>query len=463
MDAFDVVVIGAGPGGYPAAIRAAQLGATVAIVERDQLGGTCLNRGCIPTKALAAAAGLVHQLERASGMGVTSAGARLDYGTLFAHKEKVVQQLRNGVRQLLTAHGVKILTGQARFLDARTIEVVGEGDTQRVSARRVIIASGSTSAMPEGFPRHARVLDSRAFLELREMPSSLIVLGGGYIGCELACIAAVAGVKVTIVEMLDDVLGLLDADVRREIRAYMESKLGIRIITGTKLEDVNVTDTGVTGRAGSETLSAEMVLVAIGRKPVTDGLNLGAAGVTTDERGFIPVDDYGRTNVANIYAVGDVTGRTQLAHFATSQALVAAGNACGQPLQKFETVIPAVIFTIPEAATVGLTETQAQAQNRAVKVAKFRFAGLGKAMAAGDTTGFVKWVVDPETDQLLGAAVVGPHATELIAEAAVAVRAELTASELAATIHAHPTFSEAWMEAAHAVHGQCIHAPPKRR
>ncbi len=442
METFDVVVIGAGPGGYPAAIRAAQLGAKVAIVEKEFPGGTCLNWGCIPTKALIAAADFYHHIRRAGQFGITVKGAAADYAGMIAHKNKVVEQLRGGIGQLLQANGVTQLAGTASFVDRNTIEVAGD----RIGAKKFIIATGSTSVMPAELPAAPRVVESRGFLALEKLPATMTVMGGGYIGCELACMAAMLGVKVTIVELLEDILLLLDADVRREVRTHMEKNLGITIHTGKPLERVE----------------SELLLVAVGRKPASDGLKLENAGVKTDEKGFIPVDDSGRTNVATIYAIGDVNGRTQLAHNATSQAMVAAENACGRKLRRFESLVPGVIFTSPEVALVGLTEAEAKKQGREVVTGKFRFSGLGRAIAVGETTGFVKWIADAKTDQLLGAAAVGAHATELIAEATVAIRAEWTAEELGRTIHAHPTFAEAWMEAAHALHGACIHAPPKR-
>ncbi len=463
METFDLVVIGAGPGGYPCAIRAAQLGAAVAIIERDQLGGTCLNWGCIPTKSLISVAELYARVKTAGAYGIKVADAAMDYAAAVRNKDKAVEQLRSGVSQLLKAHGVKQFFGTASFVDRTTVEVKSDAGTTRISGKKIVVATGSSSLVPTSLPRHPVVVESRAFLELDRLPESLIVLGGGYIGCELACMAAQFGVKVTIVELLDDVLLILDQDVRREVRAHMEQQLGIKIVTGRSLENVTADSDGVHCDCGAETLHAAMLLVAVGRKPVTDGLGLEAAGVKTDERGFVPVDEFGRTNVANIFAVGDVTGRTQLAHYATSQGIAVAETACGRKPRKFETVVPGVIFTSPEVAFVGLTEEEARKQNRQVVTGKFRFSALGRAIAVGQTTGFVKWLVDPATDQLLGAAAVGPHATELIAEAAVAIRAELTAAELARTIHAHPTFSEAWMEAAHAVHGQCIHAPPRKK
>ncbi len=459
MDTFDIVVIGAGPGGYPAAIRAAQLGAKVAIVEREQLGGTCLNWGCIPTKALIAAGDLLGRIRHAEALGITVKGAVVDYARMIEHKNKVVAQLKGGVKQLLTANGVTQLAGTASFVDRNTLEVAGT----RVGAKKVIIATGSTSAMPGFLPKHPNVVESRAFLELSRLPESMIVMGGGYIGCELACLAALCGVKVTIVELLEDILLLLDGDVRREVRGHMEKNLGIRILTGKALEKVAADDKGVRGQCGDETVEAGLLLVSVGRKPVTDGLKLENAGIKTNDKGFIEADEYGRTNVASIYAIGDVTGKTQLAHYATAQAIVAANNACGQKLQKHDTLVPGVIFTAPEVALVGLTKDDAKKQGRAVATGKFRFGALGRGIAVGETVGFVKWIADAGNDQLLGASAVGPHATELIAEATVAIRAELTARELGRTIHAHPTFGEAWMEAAHALHGEATHGPPRKK
>jgi dihydrolipoamide dehydrogenase len=463
MDTFDVVVIGAGPGGYPAAIRATQLGASVAIVERERLGGTCLNWGCIPTKALIAAADTFERIKHAGELGISVQGATANYAAMIGHKNKVVQQLRGGVGSLLTGNGVRQFAGTASFVDRRNIEVAGENGSVRIGAGKVIIATGSTSAMPGFLPKSPRVVESRAFLDLDRLPATMIVMGGGFIGCELACMAAMLGSKVTIVELLEDILLLLDPDVRREVRGHMEKQLGIRVLTGKALEKISAGADGVGGNFGDEKLTAELLLCAVGRKPVTDGLKLENAGLKTNERGFIEADDYCRTSVAGIYAIGDVTGKIQLAHYATAQGIAAAENAVKPKAAKHDTIVPNVIFTSPEVGTAGLSEDDAKKKGRAVKTGKFRFAGLGKGLATGETTGFVKWIADAATDQLLGAAAVGPHATELVAEAATAIRAELTVAELGRTIHAHPTFSESWMEAAHAVHGECIHAPPKKR
>ena len=459
MQNFHLAVIGAGPGGYPAAIRAAQLGASVAIVEKEQLGGTCLNWGCIPTKTLIAAAGTFAQITHAQAFGITVQGASVDYAAMIRYKDKIVGQLRNGIGQLLAANGVKLFTGAASFKDRSTI---GIGDSTAITAAKVILATGSTSAMPGFLPHHERVVESRRFLELERLPRTLLVLGGGFIGCELACMAAMLGVKVTLVELLEDILLLLDPDVRREVRHAMEKSLGIRVLTGRALEHVAADAAGARGSVGGEMIQADVLLSAVGRKPVTEGLKLDQAGLAAGPGGFIETDDYCRTRVATIYAIGDVTGKTQLAHYATAQGIAAAENALGPKPRAHQTLVPNVIFTSPEIGTVGLSQEDARKQNRAVKIGQFRFAGLGRALAVGEPRGFVKWIADAATGQLLGAAAVGPHATELIAEAAAAIRAELTTRELGRTIHAHPTFSEAWMEAAHALHGEAIHAPPKR-
>ena len=461
METFDVVVLGAGPGGYPAAIRAAQLGASVALVEKEQLGGTCLNRGCIPSKTLIAAADTLVRIKRAATFGITVSGVAVDYAALIGRKDKVVGTLRAGIQQLLAGNGVKVLPGAASLVDRAAVEIAGPTGTTRIGGRKIIIATGSTSTMPGSLPKHDRIIESRGFLELTRLPASLIVLGGGYIGCELACMAASLGVKVTLVELLEDILVQLDADVRREVRLSMEKTLGIRVCTGRPLEEITADGGSVSGRVGEETITAELLLCAVGRRPVTEGLRLESAGLQTDERGFIEADEYCRTKVPTVFAVGDVTGKVPLAHYATAQGVAAAENAVGQKPRRHDTLVPNVLFTAPEVGTVGLGEDEARKQNRSVKTGKFRFAASGRALAAGETAGFAKWIADAATDQLLGAAVVGAHATELIAEATAAIRAELTSREIGRTIHGHPTLGEVWMEAAHTLHGEGIHTPPR--
>jgi len=480
--AFDIVVIGAGPGGYPAAIRAAQLGASVALVEKEELGGTCLNWGCIPTKTLIASSELFARIKSAGAMGLRVDNASFDYAAMADRKDQVVEKLRNGVKQLLKANGVTVFQGSASFQSRNRIQVDPDvapgfspagaalkGGATPPSAAPVILAAGKTiistgaaSAMPGFLPRHERVVESRAFLGLRALPAKTLILGGGIIGCEFACMLAQLGVRVTIVELLEDIVASVDADVRRELRRHMEKTLGIRILTGVTLEEITADGRSVRGRAGQEKLEADLLLVALGRKPVTQSLKLENAGLAPNEQGFLDVDAYGRTRVATIYAIGDITGGPLLAHAATSQGLVAAENACGRYLHKNETVVPNCIFTSPEIGTVGLSEQEAQQQGRKIKTGKYMMSALGKALAIGEPSGFMKWVADAETDQLLGAHAIGPHATDLIAEAAVAIRAELTAADLAHTIHAHPTLAEAWMEAAHVLTGEPIHSAPPR-
>jgi dihydrolipoamide dehydrogenase len=460
------VVIGAGPGGYPAAIRAAQLGASVALVEKEEMGGTCLNWGCIPTKTLIASSELLARIKSAGAMGLRVENASFDYAAMADRKDQVVQKLRNGIKQLLKANGVTVFQGSASFQTRNRIQVEPSGSGAEpviLTAGKTIISTGAASAMPGFLPRHERVVDSRAFLNLRALPATVLILGGGIIGCEFACMLAQLGVKVTAVELLEDIITVIDPDVRRELRRHMEKSLGIRILTGVTLEEITADDRGVCGRAGQENLEADLLLVALGRKPVTSSLKLENAGLAPNERGFLDVDAYGRTNVATVYAVGDVTGGPLLAHAATALGLVAAENACGRYQHKNETLVPNCIFTTPEIGTVGLGEQEAQQQGRKIKTAKYLMGALGKALAIGEPIGFVKWVADAETDQLLGAHAIGPHATDIIAEAAVAIRAELTAADLAHTVHAHPTLAEAWMEAAHVLMGEPIHSAPPRK
>lgn len=464
MEHVDLAVIGAGPGGYPAAIRAAQLGARVALVEREALGGTCLNWGCIPTKTLIASADLYHRVRHADRLGLRAASATVDYPAMMRRKNETVSTLQAGVTQLLAANGVKVLAGTASFADPHTLRVARGKRRQSLRADRIIIAAGSVSAMPAFLPRSRRVVDSRAFLDLQGLPESMLVLGGGVIGCELACMAAQLGVRVTVVEMLDDILSAADADLRRVVRDHMQERLSVRVLTGAPLADIRVSGEGVIAAFEGETLRADLLLVSVGRVPVTGDLQLEAAGIETDDRGFVPTDAFCRTSRASVFAVGDMrAGTAQLAHAATSEGVTAAENALGSRPRARETTVPACVFTSPEMATVGLSESQAASAGRAVRVGKYPFATLGKALAAGEPDGFVKWIADAGTDQLLGAQAVGAHATELIAEAAAALRAELTAEELGRTIHCHPTLGEAWMEAAHAVHATCIHAAPRRK
>jgi len=463
VETFGVVVIGAGPGGYPAAIRAAQLGASVALVEREFLGGTCLNYGCIPSKALIHTSDLYAQMKSSGSLGLKTELASFDYSAMAERKNQVIRNLRSGVKQLLAANGVKVFEGTASFENRKRIVVNSSAGRTAIGAEKTILATGATSSMPGFLPRHPRVVESRAFLELKSAPKRALVLGGGVIGCEFACMLAQLGAQVTVVEILEDILAFLDADVRRELRRQMEKTLGVRILTGMSLENITADQHAVQGTAGGAALEADLLLAALGRKPVTQDLQLENAGLKTNQHGFIEVDAYGATQVSTIYAIGDVTGGPQLAHAATSQGLVAAENACKRPRRKNEKLIPYCVFTSPEVGAVGLTEQDAAKQGKEVKTGKFNFGALGKALAIGHSSGFVKWIADAKTEQLLGAQAIGVQATDLIAEATTAIRAELTATELARTIHCHPTLSEAWMEAADVLLGEPIHTIARKR
>ncbi len=455
---FDVCVVGGGPGGYVAAIRAAKSGAKTALIEKGHLGGTCLNIGCIPTKTLIAGAEVLHKAKHAAEFGVKVSGSvEPDWGAMLKRKSGVVETLRGGIGSLLKAAGATVFSGSASFIDRKTVKVSG-AETFEIEAKNVIIATGSAALVPGFIPKSERVLTSTELLSIPEIPKSLLILGGGVIGCEFACLFAELGTKVTVVEMMPSILPLIDKELGRTLAVQMK-KDGISILTGKPLGDIKASSEGVTGKVGDEELSAEFLLVSIGRKPCTDGLNLEAAGVKANERGWIPVDSKCRTNVPGVYAIGDATGKWQLAHAASAMGTVAADNATGRKAEFNGDLIPGCIFTGPEIGTVGLSEEQCEEKGIETRVGKFPFAALGKALAINETFGFCKIVADAKTDQILGVHIIGPHATDLIAEASPALGLETTARELGKAIHAHPTLGEAMMEAAHAVHGESAHIP----
>ncbi|HBC88193.1 MAG TPA: dihydrolipoyl dehydrogenase [Lentisphaeria bacterium] len=465
-DKFDICVIGAGPGGYVAAIRAAQNGAKVAIIEKEYLGGTCLNWGCIPTKTLIASAEVLHKAKTASDFGIKIDGnVSPDWPAMLGRKTSVVEKLRGGIGMLLKNAGVTAFTGSASFADRKTINVAGtDGRKEKVSADKFIIASGSEPAMPGFIPKSKRIITSTEILSINEIPKSLLVLGGGVIGCEFACLFAELGTKVTVVEMMPNILPLQDKELSRILSREMKAR-GIEIFVGSPMEKIEADGKSVNGVVGKEKISADYMLVSIGRIPVTKSLNLAAAGIAANEKGWIPVDTKCRTSVPGIYAIGDVTGRVQLAHFASAMGLCAADNATGKDCEFREDLVPGCIFTSPEIGTVGLSEEQCKEKNIAYNVGKFPFAALGKAMAINETSGFCKIIADSATDQVIGVHIAGPHATDLISEAVTAMNLEVTAKALGKAIHAHPTLGEAMMEAAHAVHGESVHmlAPRKHK
>ncbi|MDD5727066.1 MAG: dihydrolipoyl dehydrogenase [Victivallales bacterium] len=464
MEKFDLCVIGAGPGGYVAAIHAGQKGLSVALVEKEHFGGTCLNIGCIPTKTLIAGAEVLHKARHAADFGINiSGGITPDWNKMQSRKDEIIGKLRGGIAGLLKAAGVRTFNGTASFLDRRSVVITGGQDNGAgISANDFIIASGSESLRPGFIPESPRVLTSTELLSIEKIPKSLLVLGGGVIGCEFACLFAELGTKVTVVEMLPKILPMVDAEIVRVLATKMK-QAGVEILTGTAMADIKASVRGVSGRVGDQTLKADYLLVSIGRKAVSANLNLAAAGVKTDDRGWIPVNEYCKTNVPNIYAIGDIGGKIWLAHLASAMAFCAVDNICSERDKFSYDLVPGCIFTSPEIGTVGLSEEQCKERGIAYNVGKFPFAALGKAMAIEETDGVVKIIADSNTDQVLGVHIVGPHATDLIAEAVPAMQLEITARELGGAIHAHPTLGEAMMEAAHAVHGECAHVPTRRK
>ncbi len=462
MQKFDLAVIGGGPGGYVAAIRGAQLGAKVALVEKAELGGTCLNRGCIPTKSLIASAELLEQMRRAADFGVKAEGEITpDWPAMLSRKNKIVKELRQGIAGLLKANQVTVFKGIGSFDSRRQLQIAEAQVAQTIEAERTIVATGSRSAKPGFVPQADNVHYSTQALNLAELPEDMIILGGGVIGCEFACLLARLGVQVTLVEMLPEILPMVDPEAAAVVRKSMK-KLGIKVLTGQPMREPKADGREVTGKVGGQNLRAAAMLVCVGRQPCTQGLQPEKAGLRLDEPGFLPVDGHCRTAVAGIYAIGDLVGGVQYAHRASAQAMVAAENALGGNSRHSDALVPGCIFTAPEIGAVGLTEEECEQRQQPCRVGKFPFAALGKARIHGATEGFCKIIADRETDQVLGVHIVGPHATDLIAEAATAMHLEITAGEMARAMHAHPTLGEATMEAAHAVHGQCIHLPPPR-
>lgn len=459
---FDVLVLGAGIGGYVAAIRAAQLGARVGIVEKKYIGGTCLNVGCIPSKALLHVAGVFAELSAVDSMGIRVEGKpTIDMGGAVAFKDKVVKQLTGGVAQLLKANKVTIFDGMAEALSPTRVKVTQkDGATVELGAGKLILATGSETIVPP-FPGvdGKNVIFSTEALEMKNVPESLVCIGGGVIAVELACMFQALGSKVTIVEMLPSLIANEDEEVSKALTRSL-TKRGITVETGAKVESIS--DAGGAKRvtastaSGSKTFDGEYVLVAVGRKAYTGGLDALAKAGLAMERGRVVANERMETNLPGVYAIGDVVGRTWLAHVAETEGEVAAENAMGHAARMDYTVVPRVIYTFPEIAAVGLTEAQARERGGAVRAEKFPWVANGKALATGETEGFTK-VILGEYGEILGAAIFGPDATNLITELSLAMRAELTSDEVLATIHPHPTYSEALREAILAAEGRAIH------
>lgn len=458
---FDVAVIGGGPGGYPAAIRAAQLGKKVALIEAKQLGGTCLNRGCIPSKALIANAEVVARIKEAKEFGIQIEKMTFDYSQMADRKDRVVNHIRSGLEGLIASNQITLFRGYGELISRTEIKVKGE-QSVLIEASNIILATGSEPRNIPAFPfDYKRIHDSTSLLELKSLPKSLVIIGGGVIGCEFASLYATLGVEVTIVELLPRLLPMEAQEISLSLTKSF-SKRGIKTETGIKVEKIDSSPQGIVVKAeGGKAFSAEMALVSVGRSLNTKGIGLEKVGVLVRDDGIIQVDDRMETTVSGIYAVGDIASKWWLAHVATHQGLVAAENAAGRSAHMHYGAIPNVIFTHPEIASVGLSLEDALKKGYKAKAAAFPFQALGKSQATLQTEGFAQIVVDENCGQILGAQVVGHEASTLIAEIAVAIANELVVESITETIHAHPTISEAWMEAAFLAEGLPLHLPPK--
>ncbi|MBT3340057.1 MAG: dihydrolipoyl dehydrogenase [Planctomycetes bacterium] len=463
----DLAILGAGPAGYVCALRAADLGKKVTIIEAGPFGGTCLNVGCIPSKALISAGHFVESVHNAAAMGFTVAEPELDLEKLIAWKDGIVGRLTGGIGALLKSRGVDVVHGRGQLTSANSIEVATQDGTQQtVQARDIVLATGSEPTPIPGFEFSDKVWSSTEALSPKELPKSLFVIGGGVIGMELGMFYAHLGVAVTIVEFMDQILPGIDPELVKIVQRRAK-KAGIKIYTQSAAKSWQPKGDGVEVTAevkGKEkTFAADAILLTVGRRPRTGGLGLDSAGLKTDERGFLVVDDHCQTKTAHVYAIGDITPGPMLAHKGSAQGLVAAGSIANSPGVKWDyKVVPGVIFTDPEIAVVGLTEAEALEAGHEIKVGRFNFAGNGRAMSMQAKDGLTKVITDAKDDTILGVHMCGPNVTDMIAEAAVAIEAGLTAEDIALTIHPHPTLSEVFLEACEDVHGMSPHAMKKK-
>jgi dihydrolipoamide dehydrogenase len=458
---YDIAIIGAGPGGYVAAIKASQEGKRVCLIDKGFLGGTCLNVGCIPTKTLLANAAVMQKIKHAEQYGIYTGQVSFDYAKMKARKDGVVEKIRKSLEGLILSNGIEIVRGQAEFLSPKEIKVKGQ-DNLLILADKIIIATGSEPLDIPAFPcDHKKICNSTSILEITSLPDTLAIIGGGYIGCEFASLFAELGVKVIILEALPSIVMTQGPAIAEALTAAFRKKK-IDVQTEVFVEGIEETSQGLSVRLkGKPPITCDMALVAVGRRINSEHLGLEKAGVLVGEKGAIPVNEKMETNVPGIYAIGDVTGVFMLAHVASHQGIVAAAQAIGQNANMHYNAVPAVIFTLPEIATVGMTYEQAVKEGYQAAIGKFPFQALGKSAAAIETEGFAQVVVDRKTGQILGAQVVGHEASTLIAEMGLAIANELTVDCIADTIHAHPTVAEAWLEAALLANDTPIHFPPK--
>ena len=462
----DLIVIGAGPGGYVAAIRAAQLGANVTVIEKEYLGGTCLNWGCIPSKAMIASVERLHDVQTADKLGVIVNGeAEIDFKAYSDRRDKIVQTLRGGVGMLFKKNKINHVEGFAKFVDANTIEVEKEGKTQKLTAKNFLLAMGS-SVIKLNIPgleggRKEGVWTSDDAVTAPHVPKSMLILGGGAVGCEFGYVFNGLGTEVTLVEMMPTLVPFMDGDIGTELTKLM-GRQGIAVKAGSGLDKVEKTKNGwkcfVSKDGKTEEIEVEVILLGVGRKANTDGMNLEKIGVKLHKRGVEVADDTLKTHVPNIYAIGDVTGRIQLAHVASAEGIRAVTNIIrGENREMDYKVVPNCVYTVPECAAVGLTEEEAKEKGYDVVVGKFAFRPLGKAMASGHQDGFVKVVCEKKYGEVLGMHMIGSHVTDMIHEGVAAIKLEATLDYMVDAIHAHPTMSEAVLEAFEDAHGMAIH------
>jgi len=458
---IDVVIIGGGPGGYVSAIKAAHLGLKAVLVEKDKLGGVCLNRGCIPTKALVSTAELLNHLQRAGEFGIQVKDYSIDFPAIMKRKELIARRLSSGVGQLMRANQVRVVRGEGQIVEAGKVEITDTaGEKEVIKTKNIIIATGSkVMRLPIPGIDSGGVITSDEALSLSELPSRMLIIGGGVVGIEFAGIFKALGVKVTVVEMLPRILLPIDEEIARRLTQILKRK-GIEILTDCKVKEIKKNHQNlevlVSTTDGEKKLETEKVLLAAGRVPELGNIDVQRLGIELD-KGAIKVDEKMRTNIPGIYAVGDVVGRIMLAHVASREGIVAVENISGKEVLMDYKVVPNCVFSMPEVASVGLTEEEARKENDNIKVSKFPFMANGKALGMGETEGMVKIIADSNTLELLGVHILGAHASDLIAEGTLALSMEATAEEIVNTIHAHPTLAETIAEAAEGIVGKPIH------
>ena len=456
---FDLAILGGGPGGYVGAIRAAKLGLKVAVIEKNNLGGVCLNWGCIPTKALYHVAQTLDEIEKASIFGIEVNKPKLDFSKAMARKDDILEMQRRGIAFHFKKNGIELINGEGRLSSQNTISVkTPEAKETTVTAGSIMISTGSSASNVPPFDLSQEgIMDNIGILSLKKLPKSLLIVGGGVVGSEFANIFASFGTKVTIVELLPRILTTEDEEVSKVIHKALRKK-DVDIFTSTKVEESKKEGNKFKLKlSGGEKLEAEKILISVGRGPNSKDIGLEEAGVATDEKGNIKVDSRLRTNIANIYAVGDVIGGLQLAHVASEEGKIVAEIISGKDRIMDYSVVPWSVFTSPEIGTVGLNEAQAKEKGYPVCVGNFPFSNSGKAYITGETEGFINIVTNKETGEILGAQMIGPRASDLIHEVAVAMKGEMLVDDLAITIHSHPTLSEAVMEAAEDCFGIATH------